>query len=117
MCECSISLPEIEPRTFSFNSPHGACSACTGLGYKLEVDVDLLIPNKSLTLAEGAITPWARSAASGAWYRSLIASVARTYGFSNKVPVRDLPQEALDLILYGNDGETADHATHYPLRP
>ena len=111
---CSISLPEIEPRTFSFNSPHGACSACTGLGYKLEVDVDLLIPNRSLTLAEGAITPWARSAASGAWYRSLIASVARTYGFSNKVPVRDLPQESLDLILYGNDGEplTMRHTTH-----
>ena len=111
---CGISLPEIEPRTFSFNSPHGACSACTGLGYKLEVDVDLLIPNKSLTLAEGAITPWARSAASGAWYRSLIASVARTYGFSNKVPVRDLPQDALDLILYGNDGEplTMRHTTH-----
>ncbi len=111
---CGVSLPEIEPRTFSFNSPHGACPACTGLGYKLEVDVDLLIPNKALTLAEGAITPWARSAASGAWYRSLIASVARTYNFSNKVPVRELPQEALDLLLYGNDGEplTMRHTTH-----
>ena len=59
--DCGISLPEIEPRTFSFNSPHGACSACTGLGSKPEVDPDLVIPNPNLTLMEGAIQPWARS--------------------------------------------------------
>lgn len=58
---CGTSLPEIEPRTFSFNSPHGACSACTGLGYKLEVDPDLVMPNKALSLAEGAVAPWMRA--------------------------------------------------------
>ena len=111
---CGTGLPEIEPRTFSFNSPHGACSACTGLGYKLEVDPDLVIPNKGLSLSEGAITPWTRAGTSSAWYRSLVQSLASSYDFSTKVPVKDLPQEALDLILYGNKGEpvTMHHRTH-----
>ena len=68
--KCNVSLPEIEPRTFSFNSPHGACSECTGLGYKLAVDPELIIPNKNLSLSEGAITPWVRVGTSGAWYIS-----------------------------------------------
>ena len=111
---CGTSLPEIEPRTFSFNSPHGACSACTGLGFKLEVDRDLVIPNKALTLGEGAIMPWMRSGTSSGWYRSLIESVAKAYGFSPKVPVKDLPEWAVDLLLYGNKGEpvTMQHKTH-----
>ena len=111
---CSVSLPEIEPRTFSFNSPHGACSACTGLGFKLEVDPDLIMPNKGLSLAEGAIVPWVRSGASGGWYMSLVESLARAYGFSTKVPVKDLPDWALDPVLYGNKGEpvTMRHRTH-----
>ena len=111
---CGVSLPEIEPRTFSFNSPHGACPSCTGLGYKLEVDRDLIIPNKNLTLAEGAIMPWARSASSSGWYRSLIASVSQAYGFSTKVPVKDMPDKDLDLLLQGNKGKsiTMRHITH-----
>ena len=111
---CGVSLPEIEPRTFSFNSPHGACPSCTGLGYKLEVDPDLIIPNKELSLGEGAITPWVRAGSSSGWYRSLIESVAKAYDFSTKAPVRDLPDSALNLLLYGNKGKslTMNHKTH-----
>ena len=111
---CGTGLPEIEPRTFSFNSPHGACTACTGLGYKLEVDPDLVIQNKDLTLAEGAILPWVRSGSSSGWYKSLIESVAGAYGFSAKTPVKDLPESALNVVLYGNKGEsvTMRHRTH-----
>ena len=111
---CGISLPEIEPRTFSFNSPHGACPDCTGLGYKLEVDPDLVIPNKSLSLLEGAVAPWTRSGASSGWYMSLMDSVARSHGFSGKTQVKDLTQEHLDLILYGNNSKkvTIRHKTH-----
>ena len=111
--QCGVSLPEIEPRTFSFNSPHGACSACTGLGFKLEVEPDLIIHNRSLSLAEGAIIPWVRSGTSSGWYNSLIESVARAHGFSTKVPVKDLPEWALNLLLYGNDGKsvTMSHRT------
>ncbi len=99
---CGTSLMEIEPRTFSFNSPHGACNQCTGLGYKLEVDPDLVISNKALSLAEGAITPWSRGGPSSSWYVSLLESIASAHGFSAKVPVKDLPKESLDLVLYGN---------------
>ena len=112
--KCNVSLPEIEPRTFSFNSPHGACSECTGLGYKLAVDPELVIPNKNLSLSEGAVTPWVRVGTSGAWYISLMQAVAETNGFSAKVPVRELEQDQIDLILYGNGGQkvTVSHRTH-----
>ncbi len=112
--KCNVSLPEIEPRTFSFNSPHGACSECTGLGYKLAVDPELIIPNKNLSLSEGAITPWVRVGTSGAWYISLMQAVAEANGFSAKIPVRELEQEQIDLILYGNGGQkvTVSHRTH-----
>ncbi|MCE2462344.1 MAG: excinuclease ABC subunit UvrA [Dehalococcoidia bacterium] len=111
---CGTSLPEIEPRTFSFNSPHGACSACTGLGFKLDVDPDLIIPNKELSLGEGAIMPWVRSGTSSGWYKSLIESVAKAHNFSTKVPVKDLPEDALNLIMHGNSGKsvTMRHKTH-----
>ena len=99
---CGISLGELEPRTFSFNSPHGACSTCTGLGYRLEVDPDLVIPNKKLSLAEGAIQPWVRAGSSNPWFASLLESLARTYDFSTKVPVSKLNDKIFDLILYGN---------------
>ena len=111
---CGTSLMEIEPRTFSFNSPHGACNQCTGLGYKLEVDPDLVISNKALSLAEGAITPWSRGGPSSSWYVSLLESIAGAHGFSAKVPVKDLPKESLDLVLYGNGTKkvTIRHRTH-----
>jgi excinuclease ABC subunit A len=111
---CGTSLPEIEPRTFSFNSPHGACTECTGLGYKLEVDPDLVISNKNLSLSEGAVSPWTRSGASSSWYLSLMESVATAHGFSAKSPVKDLTEEQLGLVLYGNKSKTITmrHKTH-----
>ena len=102
---CNISLGELEPRTFSFNNPHGACATCTGIGYRLEVDPDLVIPNKGLSLAEGAVRPWVHARSSGPWFSSLLESVARAHRFSTKVPVKRLAKKNLDLILYGNGGK------------
>jgi len=99
---CGISLGEMAPRTFSFNSPHGACADCTGLGHKLEIDPDLVIPNKGLTLAEGAIQLWARSGTMSPWYESMVAAVARRYGFSVHTPVKELSPRQLNILLYGN---------------
>ena len=112
--KCNTSLPEIEPRTFSFNSPHGACSDCTGLGYKLSLDPELIITNKELSLSQGAITPWTRGGPSSSWYISLMESVAQANGFSAATPVKDLDQKHIDLILYGNDEKkvTVRHRTH-----
>ena len=103
---CGINFGEIAPRTFSFNSPHGACPTCTGLGCKLEIDPDLVIPNKELSLAEGAIQPWVRHGSTSTWYTSILESLARRHGFSISTPVRNLSQEDLHLILYGNGSET-----------
>ena len=112
--KCNTSLPEIEPRTFSFNSPHGACTDCTGLGYKLALDPNLIISNKELSLSQGAITPWTRGGPSSSWYISLMESVAQANGFSSKTPVKDLDQKHIDMILYGNDEKkvTVRHRTH-----
>ncbi len=111
---CGTGLPEIEPRTFSFNSPHGACPQCTGLGYRLEVDPDLVIINKNLSLSEGAIAPWSHGRHSTGWYMSLIESVANSHGFSAKTPVKELTEEQLNVILYGNKSKkvTVSHRTH-----
>jgi excinuclease ABC subunit A len=102
---CGVSLPEIQPRTFSFNSPHGACPACTGLGSRLEVDPDLVIPDKNLSLAQGAIKPWAKAAEHVTWWFRVLEAVADHYGFSVHTPVKDLRPEHLDIILYGSRGE------------
>ncbi len=98
-----ISVPEIEPRTFSFNSPHGACSTCTGLGTTLELDPDLIIPNPNLSLREGAISPWSKSTAS--YYQTLVESTARHFRIPMTTPVRDLSQEQRDILLYGSGEE------------
>ena len=103
---CGISIGELEPRNFSFNSPHGACPECTGLGTKMEFDPDLIIPNKNLTLAEGAVVPWMRSGFENSnWYSAQFKAIAEHYGFSLDVPVRDLPKKALDVVLYGSGNE------------
>ncbi len=102
---CGISLGEIAPRTFSFNSPHGACPKCTGLGTKLEIDPEMVTPNKELTLAEGAIQPWSRAGSMSGWYSSMIESLARRYGFSTNVPVSHLKEEHIRLVLYGSGGD------------
>ena len=111
---CGTGLSEIEPRTFSFNSPHGACPQCTGLGYKLEVDSNLVIPNKNLSLLDGAVAAWSRAGASSGWYVSMMESVARAHDFSPQVPVKDLDEEHLKVVLYGNKSRkvTVRHRTH-----
>jgi excinuclease ABC subunit A len=100
-----VTIPELEPRTFSFNSPHGACPVCTGLGSRLEVDPELVIPNGRLTIAEGAIRPFNR-VNSDAWYMKKMQAVADRYKFSLQVPTGELKQEDLDKILYGTGNET-----------
>jgi excinuclease ABC subunit A len=101
-----VGLTEIEPRNFSFNSPHGACPICTGLGTTREFDPDLIMPNRSLSLAQGAVAPWLRVTGEGsAWYSALLEGVAAKYGISLDVPVRDLPPEAIDVILNGSRGK------------
>ena len=95
-----VTIPELEPRTFSFNSPHGACPVCTGLGNRLEVDPELVIPNGRLTIAEGAIRPFNRVSAD-AWYTKKMQAVADAYGFSLHVPTGELKQADLDRLLYG----------------
>jgi excinuclease ABC subunit A len=99
-----VVIPELEPRTFSFNSPQGACPICTGLGSRLEVDPELVIPNGRLTIAEGAIRPFNRVNAD-AWYMKKMQAVADRYKFSLQVPTGELKQEDLDRILYGTGNE------------
>jgi excinuclease ABC subunit A len=103
--EGHMNLPELNPRNFSFNSPHGACPDCTGLGTRLEVDAELVIPNPKLTLAEGAIRPWSKTTSRLSWYSRVLEAVAKEFGFSVHVSAKDLPKKALDAILYGT-GET-----------
>ncbi len=99
---CGISLGEIAPRTFSFNSPHGACPACTGLGIKLEIDPELVIPDKGLSIAGGAIRPWQWQS----WYYDQLESLARRCDFSLRTPVEELDEGKLNLILYGEGAES-----------
>lgn len=99
-----VSIPELEPRSFSFNSPHGACPVCTGLGSRLEVDPELVVPNGNLTIAEGAIRPYNRVSAD-AWYMKKLQAVAEQHGFSLQVPTSQLKQADLDKIFYGTGDE------------
>jgi excinuclease ABC subunit A len=102
---CGISLGEIEPRTFSFNSPHGACPTCQGIGTKMEIDPDLVIPDKSLSLSEGALDPWSRRTTTESYFWQLVSAVAKQHGFSTEVPVRELKKKQIDLLLYGSGDE------------
>jgi len=96
-----ISLGEIAPRTFSFNSPHGACPSCTGLGVKIEVAPDLVIPNRELSISEGAIHPgWWLS-----WHMDELRTISRRYRFSLDTHIKDIDEENVNLILYGEEGE------------
>ncbi len=100
-----VAIPDLEPRTFSFNSPHGACPVCTGIGSRLEVDPTLAIPNGRLTIAEGAIRPYNRINVDN-WYMKKLAAVADRYNFSLHVPTGELSEEQIHLILYGTGNET-----------
>jgi excinuclease ABC subunit A len=106
---CGISLGEIAPRTFSFNSPHGACQECTGLGVKLEIDPDLVMPNKELTIAQGAIRPWQFQS----WYYGQMEDLARRCDFSLNTPVKDLTEKQLGLVLYGEGGDMVKYRNRY----
>lgn len=102
---CARTFLPIEPRSFSFNSPYGACGRCTGLGVTLEVDPTLVIPNPRLTLAEGAVQPWTRLVGNQQYYFDLLAQVAERYNFSLHTPVESLPQKTMDILWYGTDGD------------
>ena len=102
---CGINLPDIQPRSFSFNSPHGACSPCSGLGTRLEVDESLVMPNPRLTILEGAIRPWSRTASRMTWFERILKAVAAKYNFSLNVSVGELSKEAKDIVLYGTGDE------------
>ncbi|KKS17033.1 MAG: UvrABC system protein A [candidate division WWE3 bacterium GW2011_GWC1_41_7] len=98
--ECNISLPELEPRSFSFNSPHGACPNCDGLGTELNVDIELVLkPN--LTIAEGGVLPWSKLFEHYSWTAKVIETVSKEYDFSLDIPIQDLQKTAIDLLLYG----------------
>jgi excinuclease ABC subunit A len=98
-----FSIPEIEPRLFSFNNPFGACTACDGLGHEMTIDPDLVVPDESLTLRAGAIGPWAKS--TSPYYGQTLDALAKHYRFSTTAKWRDLPQSARDVILYGSGDE------------
>jgi excinuclease ABC subunit A len=98
-----VSLPELQPRIFSFNSPHGACPRCTGLGAQQEIDPDLLVPDTSLSIAEGALVPW--SVGNSGFYESVIQAIADRYEIPLDEPWENLSEEEEDLFLYGTDGE------------
>ena len=100
---CGISMPELEPRIFSFNSPHGACPRCTGLGSQMEIDPELVVPDPSLSIGEGAILPWASGAST--YYDQITQAIAERYEIDLEAPWEDLPAEQQDLFLYGTDGD------------
>jgi excinuclease ABC subunit A len=98
-----VSLPELQPRVFSFNSPHGACPRCTGLGHQLEIDPDLLVPDPTLSIGEGALVPWALG--NSGFYESVIQAIADRYEIDLELPWQDLSEEHQNLFVYGTDGE------------
>ena len=111
--DCGISIDEIEPRSFSFNNPFGACSVCHGLGFKMEFDVDLMIPDKRLSIAEGAITVlgWQSCTDPKSYTRAILDALAEEYGFDLHTPFQDLPEEIQHMLIYGTDGREV--TVHY----
>ncbi len=105
--DCGISIPEIEPRSFSFNNPFGACPSCAGIGYKMEFDPELMIPNKSKSINDGAIAVlgWQSCMKDGSWTNATLVGLARKFGFSLDTPWKDLPEKAKDILLNGSPEE------------
>ena len=105
--DCQISMDEIEPRSFSFNNPFGACPSCYGLGYKMEFDEQLMIPDPSLSIAEGAIVVlgWQSCTDKGSYTRAILDALAREYNFSLDTPFQDYPKKIHDIIIHGTDGK------------
>ena len=104
--KCGTSMPELEPRIFSFNAPQGMCQHCTGLGSQLEIDPELVVPDPALSIAEGAIAPWAAS--SSAYYEQVTAGLAERYGIDLEAPWCELPEAQRQIFLYGTDGERVE---------
>ena len=104
--DCEISIDEIEPRSFSFNNPFGACPDCYGLGYKMEFDEDLMIPDKSLSISQGAITVmgWQSCTDKGSFSRAILDALAREYDFSLDTPFQDYPDKIKNILIHGTDG-------------
>jgi excinuclease ABC subunit A len=100
---CGTSMPELEPRMFSFNSPHGACPRCTGLGSQMEIDPELVVPDPSLSLGEGAVLPWSTSASN--YYEQMTQAIAERYEIDLETPWEDLRDDARDCFLYGTNGD------------
>lgn len=109
--DCGISISEIEPRSFSFNNPFGACPVCFGLGYKMEFDVDLMIPDKSLSLEDGAISVlgWQSSGDKGSFTNALLQALAKEFQFSLETPFEELPPKVQDIIIHGTDKKVNVH--------
>ncbi len=101
--KCGTSMPELEPRSFSFNSPHGACERCTGLGSQMEIDPELVVPDPTLSIGEGALAPWAASASQ--YYEQITHALAEQYDVPLDVAWADLPDEQREVFLFGTDGE------------
>ena len=111
--DCGISVEEVEPRSFSFNNPFGACPVCAGLGYKMEFDPELLIPDRKLSISEGAIAcmGWQSSSDKGSFTNALLVALATEYGFSLDTPFKELSKEAQDMIIYGPSRSVKVHYT------
>lgn len=101
--DCGINFEELTPRMFSFNAPQGACPECNGIGVKMEIDPDLIIPNKNLSLNDGAVTPWAKSNKRENYYHQMLEAVSKHFNFSMDTPFNELTNEQQDMILYGCD--------------
>ena len=106
--DCGISVDEIEPRSFSFNNPFGACPDCLGLGYKMEFDIDLMIPDQSLSILEGAIavTGWQSCTSEGSFSRAILDALSREYDFSLATPFKDYPEKIKDILINGTNGHS-----------
>ena len=111
--DCGISIEEVEPRSFSFNNPFGACPECAGLGYKMEFDEDLMIPDKSLSISQGAIAVcgWQSCTVKGSFTRAILDALCKEYDFDLDTPFRDYPQKIHDVLIYGTGGKSVK--VHY----
>lgn len=104
--DCGVSIEEVEPRSFSFNNPFGACPDCYGLGYKMEFDMDLIIPDPSLSIHEGAIVAmgWGSAGKEGSYTNALLNALCEKYHFDLDTPYQDYPEETKEILVQGHDG-------------
>ncbi|MCR5426002.1 MAG: excinuclease ABC subunit UvrA [Lachnospiraceae bacterium] len=111
--DCGISIAEVEPRSFSFNNPFGACPVCAGLGYRMEFDIDLIIPDRSLSISEGAITVpgWQSAQSAGSFTNAILQALSREFKFSLSTPFEKYPQKIQDLLVHGTDRQVLVHYT------